>query len=389
MIYRFTFPTRIVFGPGALAELKSLATEWALKRPLIVTDKGVVRAGLASRVVEVLGTSVEPVVFDGVEPNPTEDNVETGAVCYRENRCDGVIALGGGSSLDAGKAIALRATHRQPLEVYDDLKDGGRLISSDIPPMIAIPTTAGTGSEVGRSAVITLKATDRKTVLFSPHLMPKVAVCDPELTLSLPQAITAATGTDALTHCIEAYLAIGYHPMCDGIALRGAALAFQFLPRAVANGTHDLEARSQMMMTATMGATAFQKGLGVTHSLAHPLSSVAGVPHGLANAILLPHALRFNAEVVPERLADLGRAIGLDNPLGDASEGATLFIAAVERLLREIGIPAALGTVGVTEAMIPTLVAKALEDGCHLSNPRLCSADDFERLYRAALSAGQ
>ena len=389
MIYRFAFPTRIVFGPGALAELKSLATEWALKRPLIVTDKGVVRAGLASRVVEVLGTSVEPVVFDGVEPNPTEDNVETGAVCYRENRCDGVIALGGGSSLDAGKVIALRATHHQPLEVYDDLKDGGRLIDANIPPVIAIPTTAGTGSEVGRSAVITLKATDRKTVLFSPHLMPKVAVCDPELTLSLPQAITAATGADALTHCIEAYLAIGYHPMCDGIALRGAALAFQFLPRAVANGTHDLEARSQMMMTATMGATAFQKGLGVTHSLAHPLSSVAGIPHGLANAILLPHALRFNAGVVPERLADLGRAIGLDNPLGDASEGATLFIAAVERLLREIGIPAALGNAGVTNAMIPTLVAKALEDGCHLSNPRLCSADDFERLYRAALSAGQ
>lgn len=385
MIHRFAFPTRIVFGPGALAELNSLASEWALKRPLIVTDLGVVRAGLVSRVVEVLRPAIEPIVFNGVEPNPTEDNVETGASCYRENRCDGIIALGGGSSLDVGKVIALRATHNQPLEEYDDLKDGGRLITPDIPPVIALPTTAGTGSEVGRSAVITLKATDRKTVLFSPYLMPKVAVCDPELTLSLPQAITAATGADALTHCIEAYLATGYHPLCDGIALRGAALAFQFLPRAVANGAHDLEARSQMMMAATMGATAFQKGLGVTHSLAHPLSSVAGVPHGLANAILLPHALRFNAGVVPERLADLGRAIGLDTPTGDAQESAARFIGAVERLLREIGIPAALCAVGVTEAMIPTLVAKALEDGCHLSNPRPCLADDFQRLYGMAM----
>ncbi len=385
MIRRFAFPTCIVFGPGALTELSSLANEWAIKRPLIVTDKGVVRAGLVSRVVAATGPGIEPIIFEGVEPNPTEDNVETGAACYRENRCDGVIALGGGSALDAGKVIALRATHRQPLEVYDDLKDGGRLISPDIPPVIALPTTAGTGSEVGRSAVITLKATDRKTVIFSPHLMPKVAVCDPELTLSLPPTITAATGADALTHCVEAYLATGYHPMCDGIALRGVALAFQFLPRSVANGTHDLEARSQMMMTATMGATAFQKGLGVTHSLAHPLSSVAGVPHGLANAILLPHALRFNAELVPERLADLGRAVGLDNPSGDVQEGANRFISAVERLLREIGIPETLGAVKVTEALIPALVAKAIEDGCHLSNPRPCSTADFERLYRAAL----
>lgn len=385
MIRRFGFPTCIVFGPGALTELRALANEWAITRPLIVTDNGVVRAGLASRVVEVLGPGIESIIFEGVEPNPTGANVEAGAAVYRENRCDGVIALGGGSSLDAGKVIALRATNSQPLEVYDDLKDGGRLIDANIPPVIAIPTTAGTGSEVGRSAVITLKATDRKTVIFSPCLMPKVAVCDPELTRALPQAITAATGADALTHCVEAYLATGYHPMCDGIALRGAALAFQFLPRAVANGTHDLEARSQMMMTATMGATAFQKGLGVTHSLAHPLSSVAGIPHGLANAILLPHALRFNAEIVPERLAELGRAIGLDNPSGDARENAARFIGAVERLLKEIGIPAALGNAGVTNAMIPTLVAKAIEDGCHLSNPRPCSTADIERLYRAAL----
>lgn len=385
MITRFAFPTRIVFGVGALAELGRLIVEQAIRRPLIVTDRGVVRAGLVRQALDALGSDTAAAVFEGVEPNPTEQNIADGTACYMDNRCDGVIAVGGGSALDAGKIIAMRPTHPLPLEVYDDLKDGQRLIGSGFPPVIAIPTTAGTGSEVGRSAVITLKATDRKTVIFSPHLLPKVALCDPALTRNLPGHITAATGADALTHCVEAYLATGYHPMCDGIALQGAMLAHRYLLRAVTAGETDMEARTQMMMAAVMGATAFQKGLGATHSLAHPLSSVAGVPHGMANAILLPHVLRFNAETVPERLQALGGAMGMRVQDTPPHEGARLMIEEIERLFQAIGIPASLFEAGVREEMLPALVARALEDGCHLSNARPCSGDDFHRLYNAAL----
>ena len=228
-----------------------------------------------------------------------EKNVEDGLEAYRRGNCDGVIGLGGGSPLDAAKAIRLVATHPFPLEQYDDQLDGAARIHANVPPMIAIATTAGTGSEVGRSTVIILEATDRKTVIFSPHLMPNVALADPELTLGMPPKITAGTGLDALTHNVEAYLALGYHPLCDAIALQGAKLAIQNLPRAVQDG-NDLEARSNMMMAAMMGAVAFQKGLGAVHSLAHPLSSIAHLHHGTTNGILLPHVLEFNRSVLPK-----------------------------------------------------------------------------------------
>ena len=385
MISRFSFPTPIVFGPGALAELGVLAEGQGMRRLLVVTDKGVVRAGIVRQTLEALGSGMETAVFDDVEPNPTERNIADGAVCYADHASDGIVAVGGGSAMDAGKAVALRVRHSLPLERYDDLQDGWRLIGPDIPPVIAIPTTAGTGSEVGRSAVITLKATNRKTVIFSPYLMPKIALCDPLLTLGLPSHVTAATGADALTHCIEAYLASGYHPLCDAIAVHGAMLAHAHLPMAVHDGATDVEARTQMMMAALMGATAFQKGLGVAHSLAHPLSSVAGVPHGLANAVLLPYVLRFNAKTVPERLRDLGEGMGLPIQGIPAEEGARILIKEVERLLRAIDIPLTLFEIGVREEMIPALVAGASADGCHLSNPRPCTADDFRRLYEAAL----
>lgn len=382
MISTFSFPTRIVFGPGSLAQLPALLDELGIRHPLIVSDQGVVQAGLIDRVTGVLDAWA---TFDGVEPNPTEDNVFSGVEQYRESGCDGIVAVGGGSALDAGKVIGMMTTHDRALAVYDDLKDGARLIGSNIPPIIAIPTTAGTGSEVGRSAVITLKATGRKTVIFSPYLMPAVALCDPELTLCLPKHITAATGADALTHNIEAYLAKGYHPLCDGIALHGVTLAHRHLPRAVTHGKEDIDARSQMMMAAGMGATAFQKGLGAAHSLAHPLSSVAGVHHGLANAILLPHVLRFNADAVPERMRDLGVAMGLEVAGHALQDAADMMIREIERLFEEIGITPHLSDVGVTTDMIPLLVPKAMEDGCHLLNPRPCSEEDFRRLYEAAM----
>ena len=379
---QFSFPTQTVFGAGTLGQLPDLADEIGMKRPMIVTDPGLVQAGLIDQVTSTLP---DYAVFDGVAPNPTEDNVFEGVARYREERCDGIIGVGGGSSLDAGKVIGLMTTHDRPLADYDDNTGGDRLINPDIPPIIAIPTTAGTGSEVGRSGVITLKETGRKTVIFSPYLMPSVALCDPELTRRLPKHITAATGADAMTHNIEAYLARGFHPMCDGIALHGAALVYRHLPNAVSNGEEDIEARGQMMIAASMGATAFQKGLGATHSLAHPLSTVAGVPHGLANAILLPHVLRFNAETVPERLKDIGVAMGLDIASRSSQDAASVTIDAIKDFLRDIGIPAHLADADVAPDMLPVLVPKAMEDGCHLLNPRPCTEEDFQRLYETAM----
>jgi len=378
----FSFPTRIVFGAGTLNQLPELVTELGMKHPMIVTDPGLVKAGLINQVTDRL-TNFS--VFDRVVPNPTEDNVFEGVRCYNRERCDGILGVGGGSALDAGKIIGLMTTHVRPLADYDDNTGGDRLIGPDIPPIIAIPTTAGTGSEVGRSGVITLKETGRKTVIFSPYLMPSVALCDPELTRSLPRHITAATGADALTHNIEAYLAKGFNPMCDGIALHGTALVYRYLPTAVWNGEGDIDARGQMMIAASMGATAFQKGLGATHSLAHPLSTIAGVPHGLANAILLPHVLRFNAETVPERLRDVGIAMGLDIVSQSAQEASSTTVDVIERFLKDIGIPTHLSEAGVDPELLPMLVPKALEDGCHLLNPRPCTGDDLRMLYEEAM----
>ncbi len=385
MISHFSFPTRIVFGPGALRELGAEAKQLGIRRPLVVTDPGVVACGLAEQIVaEARRAGLAPSLFAGVAPNPVEKNVREGLDAYRQENCDGVIGLGGGSPLDAAKAIRLVVTHPFPLEQYDDQKDGGARIHGDLPPMIAIATTAGTGSEVGRSAVIILQATDRKTVIFSPHLMPNVALADPELTLGMPPKITAGTGLDALTHNVEAYLALGYHPLCDAIALQGAKLALQNLPHAVQNGK-DLEARSHMLMAAMMGAVAFQKGLGAVHSLAHPLSSVANLHHGTTNGILLPHVLDFNRPVSEARLRDLAVAMEVAGSQASATEAATALIARLCELLPEVGIPSTLGALGVTSDMIPLLARKAMEDACHQSNPRPCSEADMITLYEKAL----
>lgn len=378
----FSFPTRVEYGPGMCSRLQEFAHELEIQRPLIVTDVGMAATGIVDRVSSIVPSGT---VYNGVEPNPVESNVTDGAALYNEAGCDGIIGLGGGSSLDAAKIIGLAVTHAGSLADYDDNVGGDRLIGPSIPPIIAVPTTAGTGSEVGRSGVITLKATERKTVIFSPYLMPSLAVCDPELTRGLPKKITAATGADALTHCIEAYLATGFHPMCDGIALHGAGLAFRYLRRAVFHGTEDIEARGYMMIAASMGATAFQKGLGATHSLAHPLSTVAGIPHGLANAIMLPHVLRFNAEIVPGRVKELAPALGIDVHGRSTKQAASEIIDAIDMFLREIEIPRHLSEVGVTPEMINTLSHKALEDGCHQLNPRPCEIEDFRELYRTAM----
>lgn len=377
MVTTFSFPTKIIFGPGAIAQLGAVLTELGGIRPLVVTDKGIVASGIIKQVtVPLKKNGVEFSLFDNVTSNPVEENVWAGVTHFQQERCDSIIALGGGSPIDVAKAIGLMATHQPPMAQYDDKFDGWKLVRPIVPPLIAIPTTSGTGSEVGRSTVITLKATQRKTVIFSPHLMPRVALCDPELTLKLPPHITAATGMDALTHCVEAYLAQGYHPMCDGIALQGMRLIAKSLLRAVHYGD-DVDARTSMMMAASMGAVAFQKGLGVCHSLAHPLSTIAGLHHGLANAIMLPYVLEFNQSAAPERLVDI--AIALD---GKKDEPVATI---VKRLNKFAGIPDKLSAAGVKAEQIPAMVEQAFEDASHLLNPRSVIKDDLKKLYEKAL----
>jgi 4-hydroxybutyrate dehydrogenase len=363
MLSTFSFPTKIRFGAGAVNELPQYAT----KRPLLVTDAGLAKTDILERVLAMVPQAV---VYSGVLPNPTEQNVVDGLAVYREHKCDGVIGLGGGSPLDAAKAIRLKVTHPLPLADYDDVIDGGLKITSDIPPFVAIATTSGTGSEVSRSTVITLAATNRKTVVFSPFLIPTVAIADPELTLGLPPGITAGTGMDALTHNVEAYLSRGYHPMCDAIARAGTKLAWDNLPR-VMEEPKNLDARANMMMASIMGAVAFQKGLGAVHSLAHPLSTDCGMHHGTSNAVLLPTVLEFNAGAAGDRIQDLFGA-------GDAAE-------LVRQLNVRLCIASRLRDYGVTEDILPALADKAIQDGCHQLNPRPCTREDLLALYRATL----
>jgi 4-hydroxybutyrate dehydrogenase len=382
-ISEFAFPTRVVFGAGAIGRLGSEMARFGIRRPLLVTDRGIVESGL----VETVRASIDHsplVLFDSVNPNPTEQNVLAGIERYRSEGCNGIIAVGGGSPLDAAKAIRLGVTHPLPLELYDDQLNGGERIGSNLPPMIAVPTTSGTGSEVGRSAVIYLKSTDRKTVIFSPHLIPSSAIDDPQLTLKLPPPITAGTGFDALTHNVEAYLAKGYHPLCDAIALYGTRLAAVNLPLAVRDGGN-LTARTNMMMASLMGAVAFQKGLGATHSLAHPLSSMGGLHHGTTNGILLPHVLEFNRPLCEDRLQDLAVAMGV-NVVGKAeTEAATAAIEHIQRLLKDVDIPDRLSSLGIERQMIPAMAKKAMEDACHHLNPRPCTEQDMATLYEKAL----
>lgn len=374
----WSFPTRILFGAGVSSRVGEEAAALGIQRVLIVTDPGVERAGLASGVrsaLEQSGIAVQ--TYSGVDGNPTEENVEGGARAYALHRADGVLSLGGGSAMDVGKLVALRARCALPFEELDDAVDGGRHVPADLPPIITIPTTAGTGSEVGRSGVVTLRSSGRKTVVFSPRLLAKVALLDPLLTRSMPAAITAATGFDALTHCIEAYLAKGDHPMADAIALSGIEICAEFLERATKDGS-DLDARGMMMKAAMMGAVAFQKGLGACHSLAHPLSSEHGLHHGLANALCLPAVLRFNAEAVPKRVARVGSLLGAGTePLACAS--------ALVELRARLGLASGLAAVGIQDSHLELLADKAMADACHTSNPRDCTRDNLLTLYRESL----
>ncbi|HEY4122399.1 MAG TPA: iron-containing alcohol dehydrogenase [Byssovorax sp.] len=373
----WSFPTRILFGVGAASETGNEAKRLGAKRALIVTDKGVVKAGVAAVVERALrGAGLDVATFDDVLGNPIEKNVHDGVAAFKAAGADLVVAIGGGSPLDVGKLVRLGVKHTRPLVDYDDSTGGDRFITADVPPMLAIPTTAGTGSEVGRSGVVTLDVNHRKTVIFSPHLLANAAILDPELTRALPAFLTAATGFDALTHNLEAYVAKGDHPMCDGIAVEGLRLVAKHLERAVSHGD-DMDARGGMLKASMMGAVAFQKGLGACHSLAHPMSSECGLHHGLANALGLPAVVEFNAEVVGERFAHASSILG-------GAPSAAGLAAALRSLRARIGLPNGMSAAGVPKDKLDAMADLAFVDACHQLNPRACTRDDLRRLYDAS-----
>jgi alcohol dehydrogenase class IV len=379
----FSFPTRTLYGAGALSELPAALAKLGVRRPLVVTDGGLVKTPAFAQLAAVLGTAEQGrswFVYDGVHPNPIEEDVRQAAAALRDHQCDGVIAIGGGSPLDAGKAARLLV--RRPgydlAKFYDESDWSGLL------PLVAIPTTAGTGSEVGRSSVITLDATHRKAVLFHPEMLAKLVLLDPALTVGLPPHLTAATGADALTHCIESFTCPSFHPMCDGIALEGIRLIFDALPKAYRNG-QDLEARGHMLVAAAMGAVAFQKDLGVVHSLAHPLSSICGMHHGLANALCLVASMRFCSARRPGLYRRVGQAAGLEVVSLSDAEADRVTIAFVESFLKDLGLDKKLSQCGVKPEHLDALVAQAWDDPCHRTNAVPVTATDLRALYLAVL----
>lgn len=373
----FTFPCRILFGMGAVRQLAGELSRLGVTRPLVVTDPGLVAVGLVERVTAALEGAV---FFDAVHANPTEGDCLAALERYREHGCDGLVGLGGGSPIDAAKAVRLLVTHPGRLADYDLTTGGSERITANLPPMIAVPTTAGTGSEAGRGALIQIPETGRKTIVLSPHLLPSVALCDPELTYGLPPVLTAGTGMDALTHAIESYLSTTHHPICDGIALEGLRYVARGLEAAVRDGS-DREARRALMMGALLAGISFHKGLGVVHALSHALGGEGRVHHGTLNAILLPHALRFNREAAEPRLADLAATLGL----GRSGDGPGHFIVLVELLLGTLPLPKRLGQVeGLDRSRIGHYAALALKDHCHRTNPRPCREADMAWLLEQA-----
>lgn len=376
---RWSFPTEIRFGLGASKSVGEALKQRGLERALIVTDPGVRGAGLVDPITESLSAvGIAAAIFDGLAGNPLERHVEDGLAAYHEAEADCLVAIGGGSAMDVAKVVAVKVNHHRPLADYDDAKGGDALIIEPVPPIVTIPTTAGTGSEVGRSGVVTLRETGRKTVIFAPALLPVLAILDPELTFGLPAFLTAATGYDALTHNVEAYVAKGDHPLCDSIALGGIGLIARSLRRAVAE-PGDAQARGDMMKAAAMGSIAFQKGLGACHSLAHPLSAVSDLHHGLANALCLPAVVRFNLEQ-PElapRYAEIARIL-----TGEAN--AERCADALAELRAAIDLPTGLGEAGVKRDDLETLADEAIADSCHANNPRACTRADMKALYEAS-----
>lgn len=371
----FEFPNRVLFGEGALRSLADELARLGVARPLLVVDAGLVEMGLAARVGALLPNATS---FEGVRSNPTEADVLKGLAQYRSDNRDGLVALGGGSTIDAAKAIRLLASH--PGELADHVGNREPRSAGALPPMIAIPTTAGTGAEVNGSALIRLDSTGRKTAISDPGLLPNVAICDPELTAALPPALTAATGMTALAHCLESFLAIPFHPLCDGLAVEGLRVIFRGLETVVRDGDN-AEARSSMMMGALLGGVAAHKGLGVVQALADALSAEDQISHGSIVAILLAHGLRFNREAAEPRMAELASRVGL----GRAGDGAGHLVTLVELIMARMPLPRKLGDIkGLSRSKIPDYAQSAMQDPRLATNPRPCSAGLLEELLDRA-----
>jgi alcohol dehydrogenase class IV len=373
----WSFPTRIWAGPGRIAELTDACAQLRIRRPLIVTDRGLLQQPMLQ---SALATLLHAALFGDVKGNPTGSNVEAGLRAYRGGHHDGVVAFGGGSALDTGKAVAFMSGQQRPMWDFEDIGDWWtRADPAGIAPVVAVPTTAGTGSEVGRAAVILNDTTHEKKIIFHPQMMPAIVISDPELTVDLPRNITAATGMDAFVHCFEAFCAPGFHPFADGVALEGLRLIAQFLPRACTDG-RDLEARANMLAAASMGAAAFQKGLGAVHAIAHPVGSWFDTHHGLTNAIVLPYVMRHNRSAIAAKSELIARVLGVASPSFDA-----LFEWVLE-LRQSLGIPHSLAEIGVDVGKSSVIGEQAARDPSAAGNPTPVNASTLERIFRAAVA---
>jgi len=379
LVGNWNYPTRIRFGAGRISELADACAQAGIQRPLLVTDRGLARLPVTQKVLDLMdGAGLGRESFSDVDPNPLDRNLENGLRCYRDGDFDGVIAMGGGSGLDLAKLIAFMAGQQRPVWDFEDVGDNWALADADaIAPVVAIPTTAGTGSEVGRAAVLGNSDTHVKKVIFHPRMMPSIVICDPELTIGLPPDMTAGTGMDAFVHCLEAYSASAYHPLAQGIALEGMRLVKEYLPRAYRDG-HDLEARANMMSAAAMGATAFQRGLGAIHSLAHTIGALHNTHHGTTNAVVAPVVLNFNRPAIETRIDRLAAYLGIEG-------GFDGFHAFVVALNRELGIPENLRAMGADPDRIDEYAAMAIVDPTASGNPVPLTLDAAKRLFAEAM----
>ena len=375
----WSYPTAIRFGAGRIQELSKACTELGLKRPLLVTDRGLANMPITQAALDQLDQAgLGRAMFLEVDPNPSDVNLDAGVEAFKAGNHDGVIAFGGGSGLDLGKLIAFQAGQTRPVWDFEDLGDWWTRADADaIVPIIAVPTTAGTGSEVGRAGVLTNSESHVKKIIFHPKILPAIVICDPELTVGMPPMITVGTGMDAFIHCLEAYSSPFYHPMSQGIALEGMRLAAENLPKVFAD-PNDIEARSHMMSAAAMGATAFQKGLGAMHALAHPVGATFNTHHGLTNAVVMPAVLQFNRPAITERIAAAAAYMGIEG-------GFDGFYAHVMKLREDLGVPDKLSALGVEADRIDDLAKMAAQDPCAGGNPVELTVDAAKALYKACI----
>ena len=376
----WNYPTNVKVGPGRIAELADLCRSLGIRAPLLITDPGLAALPMVQKVVgDVQGAGLQCGLFSGIKANPTGDNVTDGVNFYKQHTHDGVIAFGGGSALDAAKAVALMIGQDRPIWDFEDIGDNWTRVNvAAMAPVVAVPTTAGTGSEVGRASVITDQVQHIKKIIFHPNMLPKQVILDPELTIGLPKSITAATGMDALSHTLEALCSPFYHPMAEGIAIEGIRLVQEYLPRAVADGS-DIAARTQMLVCSSMGATAFQKGLGAMHALAHPLGALYDAHHGTLNAILMPYVLQANKNAIEARINRLARYMGL----ADASFAG--FLNWVMRIREKLAIPHSLAAIDIDDSQKKTVARMAVADPSAGGNPISFSQEQYSDIFVAAV----